>query len=478
VQVVLDAQRTHVVPAIPGVTYRWLETDGDRLLVFDVGPSMVVHQLTDGRYVMRQDDQNLPFRADAIEAIKSARQQTAADAVFVREAGMADIDADLVAEFAKRIGSRLSTGDLLLHFRLAEKLNGGLVLRLAALLLFGKDPIRWHPVCYIDFVKWAGTKREFGADLNVVNRQRVEGPLPTLIQSAFDVIRPHVRERQQLVDLLFEEKYEYPTFAWQEAIINAIAHRDYTLRGTPVEVWLFDDHMEVRSPGAPIPPVTIESLQRSEPVHASRNPLLVRVLTEWGQMRELGEGIPRMFQVMEQEGLNPPEFRLDAGGIFTVSFYNTVVYPPEILGRLQELQGLGLSRNQCRLLAYAHAHGGTFTSRQYQQLTGVDVYTAQHDIRQLLSHHIAILPRKGGRVYHLVVSPEEQPKSELEQRYEQLLPEMEQVGFLTNASVRKAIGLSRSGATRLLQDWVDAGIVIKRGSHRGTKYLPSDETDS
>lgn len=63
-----------------------------------------------------------------------------------------------------------------------------------------------------------------------------------------------------LHDLFFQEKFEYPTFAWQEAIINAIAHRDYSITGIQVEFWMFDDHLEVRSPGPPPEPVTIEQL--------------------------------------------------------------------------------------------------------------------------------------------------------------------------------------------------------------------------
>ena len=93
-----------------------------------------------------------------------------------------------------------------------------------------------------------------------------------------------------MVDLVFEERFEYPTFAWQEAIINAVAHRDYALTGTPIEVWMFDDRLEVRSPGELVEPVSIERLTHRERIHASRNPRIVRVLTDLGYMRELGEG--------------------------------------------------------------------------------------------------------------------------------------------------------------------------------------------
>ena len=75
------------------------------------------------------------------------------------------------------------------------------------MLLFGKDPGRWHARCDIDFVKYEGKERRTGAALNIVKRERIEAPLVRLIELAYDVIWPHVRERQQLVDLFFESVF-------------------------------------------------------------------------------------------------------------------------------------------------------------------------------------------------------------------------------------------------------------------------------
>ena len=104
---------------------------------------------------------------------------------------------------------------------------------------------------------------------------------------------------------------EYPTFAWQETIVNAVAHRDYNDQGREIEVWFFDDRLEVLSPGELVVPVTLEHLRAQRRVHASRNPLLVRVLVEAGIMREEGEGIPRMFAEMEESSLKPPAFMVE-----------------------------------------------------------------------------------------------------------------------------------------------------------------------
>jgi len=109
---------------------------------------------------------------------------------------------------------------VLSRYRLTEGRNGKTALTLAALLLFGKDPGRWHPRCGIDFVKFEGAERRLGAELNIIKRVRIESPLVLLIEKAYETIQPHVRERQHLVDLFFVERWEYPAFAWQEAIVN------------------------------------------------------------------------------------------------------------------------------------------------------------------------------------------------------------------------------------------------------------------
>ncbi len=135
----------------------------------------------------------------------------------------------------------------------------------------------------------------------------------------------NVRKSEKLHTLFFREVPEYPEFAWQEAIVNAVAPRDYADQGRGIEVWFFDDRMEVRSPGDLVPPVTLEQLRAGKSVHASRNPLMVRILVEAGIMREEGEGVPRIFAEMSESSLRNPEFEAKAS-TFTVKLRNTPVF--------------------------------------------------------------------------------------------------------------------------------------------------------
>jgi ATP-dependent DNA helicase RecG len=462
----------------PRLSFRLEEVtlEGRRVWVFETDWSAEVHQLTDGRYLLRVGSHSLPFPARDIEAMKRSRLQRVTEMQFLPDATLADLDIGLLQELARKSGMELPPEELLVHYRLAEKVNGRLRLTLAAVLLLAKDPTRWHPRCGIEFVRWEGTERRTGTELNIVKRIRIEAPLVRLIEESYRAIQPFIPERQRLVDLFFEERFAYPTFAWQEAIVNAVAHRDYRLQGLGIEVHLFDDRMEIWSPGELVEPVTLEKLRNRERVHASRNPRIVRVLTAFGYMRELGEGIPRMFEVMEQEGLRPPEFRLE-GGRFVVTLRSTPIYPPETLRWLRRFEHQGLTRNQLRLLAYAHAHGGRFTSRTYQKLVGVDIYTASRDIRDLIRKGIVRLTKPKGRVYEVITEPE---KVVVEKPPEFVSIEsiVREKGFVKNEDVRRALGISRMQAFRLLQRLTEQGFLKREGKGRGARYVPGGQNAS
>ncbi|MBI4832694.1 MAG: putative DNA binding domain-containing protein [Candidatus Lindowbacteria bacterium] len=439
------------------------------VLVCEVDWSADVHQLTDGRYLLRVGDQNMPFDARDIEAMKEGKRRRVSESRFITEALMTDLDLDLVAELARRTGLELSPEETLIRYHLAERRNGKAVLTLAALLLFGRDPGRWHPRCGIDFVKFEGTERHVGAALNIIKRERVEAPLARLIAEVYRTIQPHLRERQRLVDLFFEEKLEYPAFAWQEAIVNAVAHRDYRYEGLAIEVWMFDDRIEVRSPGELVEPVTLKRLINCERVHASRNPRIVRVLTDFGYMRDQGEGIPRMCETMEREGLYPPVFRLEAEAIFSVTLKNTVAYNAETIHWLDQFKPLGLSGNQKRVLAYAKEHENSFTSRSYQKLTGVDLYTASKEIKDLIRKSIVKLPRKGGRVYK-VLATTTRTAGETPLEYKALEPILKEKGQIKNEDIRRALGVSQANAKRIARRLVEAGLLRSGGDKRGRYY--------
>jgi ATP-dependent DNA helicase RecG len=372
------------------------------LLKFEITPSPEVHRIAGGRAFYRIATENPALAPEQIQNLKESKRHVFYERQTVLEAGMEDLDLAAVEALAEKIEDPREPRTVLSNvYHLVDSSRERPSLTMAALLLFAKDPSRWHPRCGIDFVKYDGTERRHGSSLNVVKRIRFEAPLCRLIDESVGRVKEHIRERTVLHDLFFRERLEYPVSAWQEALVNAVAHRDYSLTGAPVEVWMFDDRIEVRSPGLPPSPVTIEQLRRQERVHFSRNPLLVRALADLGYLREMGEGIPRMFQEMEHHGLHAPEFSTE-GFVFTVTLRNTPVYDDATLRWLNQFGTANVNSRQRRLLAYAYSHGKSFSTMDYQRIGEVDRDTAYREIRIMVKQGIVTPHKPKSRSYKIV----------------------------------------------------------------------------
>ena len=98
---------------------------------------------------------------------------------------------------------------------------------------------------------------------------------------------------------------EYPEYPWFEGLVNAITHRDYGIRGEYIRVYIFDDRMLIQSPGKLPGTVTLENIRRQR---FSRNPIMARVFTAFDWVRELNEGVDKIYQEMDDAGLPEPEY--------------------------------------------------------------------------------------------------------------------------------------------------------------------------
>jgi ATP-dependent DNA helicase RecG len=189
----------------------------------------------------------------------------------------------------------------------------------SGVLLFCEYPQQWLPQSSVVFAKFVGkTPRGESGLAGYSRREELTGPLPRLIEAAWNLIWSEMAVSAVVKGLEREETYEYPQFAVREAIVNAICHRDYRLKGRRIEIRMYSDRLEVISPGGLPGFITVENIKDE---HFSRNPRIVNGLFQWGYIEELGLGIDRMIEVMQQAGHKPPTF--DARPYsFAVTLYN------------------------------------------------------------------------------------------------------------------------------------------------------------
>ncbi len=396
-----EAPRNLLKPPLPSL-YERIDLGNRLLLRFEVSPGLDIRRVASGRTFYRIASENPALATEQIRLLKDAKLSYSCERQHIHDATWEDLDESALESFAERMDARDDPRSLLMRtYHLVRGSADHPEISMAALLLFATEPARWHPRCGIDFVKYEGTERAYGESLNVVKRVRIDRPLWTLIDEAVGRIKEHIRERMVLHDLFFRERLEYPSFAWQEAVVNAVAHRDYAITGAETEIWMFDDRLEVRSPGALAGPVAVDHLNRRQRVHFSRNPLMVRVLSDLGYMREIGEGLPRMFREMEQNALRPPEFSTE-GFFFTVTLRNTPIYDDETLRWLDRFDRSRLTLRQQRLLVYALSRDKLLSTADYQRIAEVDRDTAYRDIRGLVKLGILAPIKPKSRTYRVV----------------------------------------------------------------------------
>jgi len=194
-----------------------------------------------------------------------------------------------------------------------------------------------------------GTNLESGNNYNVIEDDMITGNIITILEGAWDALRPHLARTKFQPNALFRESIIYPEEACRETLINAVSHRDYSIEGKPIEFLIFDDRMEVWSPGRLLSTIMIKDLKELKGTHQSRNVFVARVLRELGYMREMGEGIRRIFSSVRTFELVDPEISSDQNS-FVVTLFHKSIFSPKDVQWLNGFSDFFLSKDEQRVV--------------------------------------------------------------------------------------------------------------------------------
>ncbi|EXF42577.1 Divergent AAA domain protein [Pseudomonas sp. BAY1663] len=231
--------RVHQSTPLPPVRKRKINIDGKTILYFSVPKSVeYIHITSDGRCLQRRDLESVPVAAEAIQFDRKEQQSREYDRVFVDGVSADDLDIELVRTVADQVLKGMSAEKCLQYLELGEYGLTQLRLRRASLLLFAKDPSKWHPRLQIRILKVEGHEVKTGEDYNIVHDQIVKGNILNLINSAWEALRPYLVQTKIDRHARFEQNSIYPELACREALLNSIAHRDYSDEGRGIEVYI------------------------------------------------------------------------------------------------------------------------------------------------------------------------------------------------------------------------------------------------
>lgn len=320
--------------------------EGKKVLYFSVSKGTdYVHLTSKGECFQRKDKESVPTAAEKIIFDREEKTSREYDRQFVDIAKITDLDNDLIEQVARQISKLISPEKLLQYLDLAEFDGTGLKLRRAALLLFSKKSSRWHPRLQVRILKINGIEEKTGENFNVTEVGEANGNIFQLIESSWDLLRPHLTDTKFSQDAMFKNQIMYPELACREALVNAITHRDYSNEGRGIEVKIFDDRLVVSNPGELLSSISISDLKSLSGVHQSRNTYIARVLRETGFIRELGEGIKRIYDLLKSNDMVEPILE-SKNKTFSITLNYKYVYSPEEKLWLEEFDNLTLSREQ------------------------------------------------------------------------------------------------------------------------------------
>jgi ATP-dependent DNA helicase RecG len=307
-----------------------------------------------------------------------------------------DLNSELIDGYRSEVRQRrldlelteLPTSEWLTRIGAAAIVNQTLVPTLTGVLFFAYDPQRFYPSLTITFLHLAGTTTapvNLDAPVYLDNRE-FRGSIPAMIEAARAAVFQRVGRRAIVTGFRRHEIPDYPEVAVREAIINAVAHRDYRRSGSFIQIRLFTDRLEIQSPGGLAAGLTVENLVYEQ---HTRNPRIMRLLEDLGYVERRGIGIDTIIASMSTAGLQPPEFEDRR-----VSFWVTL-HGPNAIHTAEEYIRMGLNERQIQAIRVLH-ECSRITNREYQDLFDISERTALYDLSGLVEKGIA-LPVSAGR---------------------------------------------------------------------------------
>ncbi len=281
--------------------------EDDIIILYHVEPSMnrVIRNVKDEVYC-RQGDSSIKLTYDQIKSLEYDRNETNFENQIVWDSSMDDIDTEVVGIFKKKIDTDADDISVLKARGYIREIKGELKFTNAGMLLFGKNPSIYFPCSRLRVIKFEGNDFQIGTSMNVIKEKTFDKNLYRILNEAKDFINSQLREFSYLnSNGVFEKHPEYPEFAWYEGIVNAVTHRDYSNSGEQIIVKIYNNRMEISSPGKLGGFVTLDTMKVKR---YSRNPQIARALVEFGIVRELNEGVKRIYKEMHDYNLKDPDY--------------------------------------------------------------------------------------------------------------------------------------------------------------------------
>ncbi len=371
-----------------------IQVEGKEILVVEVPSGMPHAYSVRGKYLVRSGKRNLPLGPRQLRQLLRERGETNFEIQPVAAATLDDLDEAQVQKYAAAflgdsapttgrggLPSRQAVLDLLQRRGCLVKEDGTWRPTTAGYLLFGREPQHAFPSAEILLARYAGK-----AMADEFLRETIRGSLPDQVRRAEAFVAANMRKGARIDSLQRADRAEYPMPAVREAIVNAVAHREYAIRGDEIRVLVFGDRIEVYSPGRLPGHVTLDNIVEER---FSRNEVIAQVLADMGYIERLGYGIDRMIRLMREWGLPAPRFRETANG-FQVTLRGPGDKWVDEGADRAKWRHLDLNERQQRALEFL-VKNARIANRDYRELfPDVSEETIRRDLAELVEEGVLL----------------------------------------------------------------------------------------
>lgn len=321
---------------------------------------------------LRVDDRNKLLDRDAVRKLEYDKQIRKFEDEIESDFDFEDLDVKLLNRYKEKINYAGDALDLLVKRHLAIKNDGQYKIKKAGVLLFAKDPEKYITSATLRYIRYEGVEARTGTEHNVVKDERFENNIPWIIDHVKKFLKASLKD-YFFLDLetgRFIKVPEYPEEAWLEGVVNALCHRSYNVQGNAIYIKHFDDRLEISNSG-PLPAqVNVENIRTER---FSRNPRIARALEDMGFVRQLNEGVSRIYQSMEKSMLSTPEYVERNGNVYLTLrnkiSKHTKTISDSILKAIQD-NWKSYNDTQKRILQYLFYHNQA-TIDELVEVTGI-----------------------------------------------------------------------------------------------------------
>ena len=313
------------------------------------------------------------------------------DSMVLLDSSLEDVSSECYNYFLKKNGEPIQDSYINVlsdKLNVLNKNNNDYHLTTAGALFFTKNPNKFN---YIDskikLARFKGTDK-----VDFIDNLTLEGPFLQVLYEVHSFFLRNIRKATKIVGFERYDFYEYPYEAIREAMVNALAHRDYTLKGVDVSFYIFDDRIEIMSPGDLKAPLTTEMLNDDSGAIRSirRNEKISELFHYAHEMEQYGTGIDRIKRSMKNHGLDDPVFKM-VGNYLQVILYgpgeNILDLPLSASINHVSFDNLNLNDRQINLLNYL-SNNYCITNKQYGEYFAVSRATTSRDIKVLLDNEL------------------------------------------------------------------------------------------